>query len=96
MSVNVVVNFHAAEGNADALLVLLQQGRDMSRGADGCEFFDLYQREDDPQRFMFFEQWSSIEAHHANMGTNIVASGHLAKILPLLDGGIDNGVVSAV
>lgn len=30
------------------------------------------------------------------MATNIVASGHLAKMLPLLDGGIDNGVVTAV
>jgi quinol monooxygenase YgiN len=96
MSVIVTVNFRASDGNADALLALLQQGRDVSRTADGCESFDLYRREDDPQRFTFFERWTSIDAHHANMADNIVATGHLAKMLPLLDGGIDNGVLQLV
>jgi hypothetical protein len=30
------------------------------------------------------------------MADNIVATGHLAKMLPLLDGGIDNGVLQLV
>jgi hypothetical protein len=45
---------------------------------------------------MFFERWTSIEAHHANMAQNIVASGHLAKLLPLLVGPPDNGVIELV
>ena len=45
---------------------------------------------------MFFEQWDSIENHHENMMTNIVASGHLARILPLLVGPPDNGVITRV
>ena len=45
---------------------------------------------------MFFEQWDSIEHHHENMMTNIVASGHLARILPLLVGPPDNGVIARV
>lgn len=92
----VVVNFHAAEGNAEKLLPLLQEGRDRSRAADGCESFDLYQREDDPQKFMFVERWSSLDQHHANMRENIVESGHFAKVLPLLDGPIDNGVLRPI
>lgn len=96
MSVTVVVNFQASEGNAEALLPLLRQGRDFSREAEGCEAFDLFQRQDDPHKFMFIERWTSIEAHHANMSQNVVASGHLAKLMPLLVGPPDNGVIDAV
>ena len=93
VSVNVVVNFQASEGNAERLLLLLREGRDLSKKAEGCESFDLFQRQDDPHKFMFLERWTSIEAHHANMAQNIVASGHLAKMLPLLAGPPDNGVI---
>ena len=93
MSVTIVVNFQASEGNADKLLPLLQQGRDFSRKAEGCESFEMYQRQDDPSRFMFLQRWTSLEAHKENMATNVVASGHMAKIDPLLVGPIDNGVV---
>ena len=96
MSVSVVVNFQASSGNIEPLLALLREGRDLSRKADGCEAFDLFQRQDDPHLFMFIERWTSIDAHHANMAENIVASGHLAKILPLLENPIDNGVIESV
>ena len=96
MSVNVVVNFQASDGNTELLLPLLREGRDLSRKADGCEAFDLFQRQDDPHKFMFIERWSSIDAHHANMAANIVASGHLAKMLPMLVGPPDNGVIETV
>jgi quinol monooxygenase YgiN len=93
VSVEVVVNFQASEGNAERLLPLLREGRDFSRAAEGCEAFELFQRRDDPHKFMFIERWASIEAHHANMAQNVVASGHLAKLLPLLVGPPDNGVI---
>jgi quinol monooxygenase YgiN len=96
MSVNVVVNFEASHGNTELLLPLLREGRDLSRMAEGCELFDLFQRQDDPHKFMFLERWTSIAAHHANMAQNIVASGHLAKMLPLLVGPPDNGVIETV
>ena len=84
MSVTVIVKFRAAEGNAEALLALLHQGRDFSLRAEGCEAFDLYQGQDDPHRFAIVERWTSLEAHHANVEQNVKASGHLGKILPLL------------
>ncbi len=96
MSVNVVINFQAAGGRADELLPLLQEGRDISRAADGCQSFDLFQREDDEHKFMFLEQWDSIEHHHENMVNNIVGSGHFGRILPLLVGPPDNGVITRV
>jgi hypothetical protein len=53
VSVNVVVNFQASQGNARRLLLLLREGRDLSKKAEGCESFDLFQRQDDPHKFMF-------------------------------------------
>jgi quinol monooxygenase YgiN len=96
VSVDVVVNFEASDGNIEPVLALLRAGRDLSRNAQGCELFHVFQRQDDPHKFMFIERWSSIEAHHANMSQNIVASGHLAKLLPLLVGPPDNGVIDPV
>lgn len=92
MPVDVVINFEALPGRAIEVRALLSQGRDISRAADGCKSFELYQRDDDEHRFMFLERWTSIEAHHVNMATNIVASGHLARIIPLIVGPPDNGV----
>jgi len=96
MSVSVVVNFQALPDKAGELLPLLQQGRDISRAAAGCESFDLFQRQDDETKFMFVEQWSSIDTHHENMAQNIVASGHLGRILPLIVGPPENGVIRLV
>ena len=93
MSVDIVVNFIASEGNAERLATLLREGRDINRKAEGCESFDLYQRHDDPYRFMFVERWASIEAHHAIMEHSIVTSGHFAKMIPLMTGPPDNGVI---
>ena len=96
MSVDVVINFQALPGKAADLLPLLRQGRDVSRAAHGCESFEVFQRQDDEHKFMFIERWTSIEAHHENMANNVVASGHLAKILPLIVGPPDNGVIQLI
>jgi quinol monooxygenase YgiN len=44
MSIDLVVNFQASEGNDQDLLQLLTEGRDISRAAKGCEAFELFQR----------------------------------------------------
>lgn len=42
MSVTIVVNFQAGEGNAEHLLALLQKGRDFCRKAEGCESLEVF------------------------------------------------------
>lgn len=96
MSVTIVVNFQASEGHAAKLSALLEQGRDFSRNAEGCESFEMYQRQNEPNKFMFLERWASLEAHEENVAKNVVASGHLDKIKALLAGPPDNGVIQAV
>lgn len=96
MSETFILDFHASAGNAGALLALLQEGRDFSLKADGCEAFDVYQRVDDSHHFVFVERWDSVAAHDANFATNVKGSGHLDKIIPLLSEPISGHLHRAV
>ena len=89
MSIMMIVSFQATEGNAESLLSLLQQGRELSLDAEGCEAFDLCRAQSDQNRFVMIQRWASEQAHHASFEQNIKGSGHLAKILPLLAKPID-------
>jgi quinol monooxygenase YgiN len=96
MSVMMIVSFQAADGKAEALRPLLQQGRDFSRKAKGCEAFDQYQDQDEPDQFVMVQRWISAAAHHAHFENNVKGSGHLDKILPLLAKPIASGVYRGV
>jgi len=56
--------------------------------AAGCESFDILRDQSDPQSFVFVQTWTSREAHDAAFGELILASGHLAKVLAVLDEGV--------
>ncbi len=96
MSVTMIVRFQAADGKAEPLRALLQEGRDFSLKAEGCEAFDLYQRPDDSHQFVMVQQWTSVEAHDANFGKNVKGSGHLDKILPLTAKPIESALFHSV
>ncbi len=96
MSIRVLVIFQALPGHADELLRLLQKDRDVSRCSPGCESFELFQREDDRQKFMLIERWTSIDAHHKNMTEHIIDEGHFGGVLALLAGPPDNGVIELI
>lgn len=96
MSVTVIVNLRANDGQADALRALLQRGRHISQTAAGCEEFDLYQGHDDPHQFVMVERWKSVDAHHESFETKILASGHLEKVLAHIAEPIRSGVHQAV
>jgi quinol monooxygenase YgiN len=96
VSVNVVLTLRALPAKAAELLPLLQEGRDISRSAYGCESFDLFQRGDDENRCMFLEEWSSIEDHQQEHVPQHRGQWHLMRILPLIVGPPDNGVIRLV
>jgi hypothetical protein len=53
--------------------------------ADGCESFDILRDQSDPQSFVFIQTWASREAHDTAFGELILASGHLQRVLAVLD-----------
>jgi quinol monooxygenase YgiN len=88
MSVTTVTRFHAAEGQEGALLKLQSEGRRRMLAADGCESFDILSDQADSRSSAFIQTWSSREAHDAAFGELIMASGHLEKVLAVLDEGV--------
>jgi hypothetical protein len=88
MSITTVTRFHAAPGEEKALLELQTEGRRRMLVADGCQSFDILRDQSDTQSFVFVQTWTSREAHDAAFGELIVASGHLEKVLAVLDEGV--------
>jgi len=88
MSVTTVTRFHAAEGQEGVLLELQSEGRRRMLAADGCESFEILRDQADPRASAFIQTWSSREAHDAAFGELILASGHLEKVLAVLDEGV--------
>lgn len=84
MSVTVIYEFRSADGRATELLDLLQQGRDFARGVAGCDGFDVYRGDNDPNRFVMIETWESAEAHRQHLEANVVGAGVLAKAVALM------------
>jgi quinol monooxygenase YgiN len=81
MSITHITEFHAAPGQQGTLELLLIEGRNRMRAADGCESFDLYRDQDDELSFTFIQCWASSEAHDAAFGERIAQTGHLEKVL---------------
>jgi quinol monooxygenase YgiN len=88
MSITSVTRFHAISGQEGELLKLQTEGRRRMIAAEGCESFDILQDQSDPQSFVFIQTWASRDAHDAAFAELILASGHLEKVLAVLDEGV--------
>jgi quinol monooxygenase YgiN len=88
MSITSVTRFHAIPGEEDTLLELQTEGRRRMMAADGCQSFDILRDQADAQSFVFVQTWTSREAHDAAFGELILASGHLERVLAVLDEGV--------
>ena len=56
--------------------------------AEGCESFHILRDQTDPRSSAFVQTWSSREAHDSAFGELILATGHLEKVLAVLDEGV--------
>jgi quinol monooxygenase YgiN len=85
MGMTTITTFRAAPGKGDELAGLLTIGRDRMRDAEGCESFDLLRDENDPCAMAFVQRWQSHQAHDSAFADRIVQTGHLDKVLAVLD-----------
>jgi len=88
MSITTLTRFHVTPGEEDTLRELQTEGRRRMMAADGCQSFDILRDQADPQSFVFVQTWTSREEHDAAFGELILASGHLEKVLAVLDEGV--------
>ena len=84
MSVTAIYSLQAAEGKAEELVAMLQQGRDFSMTVEGCEGFEVFQGKDDPNMFVMTERWASVEDHQSHFESNVKASGLLERAEALM------------
>lgn len=52
------------------------------KSSEGCESVQLYQKEDDPSKFIMIEVWDSVESHQASVKN--IPPEKLGEIRPLL------------
>jgi quinol monooxygenase YgiN len=52
------------------------------QASEGCESVQLYQREDDPSRFLMIEVWDTVESHQESVKN--IPPEKLGEIRPLL------------
>ena len=67
------------------LLELLRAALPDTRAFAGCQGLTAHVNQDDPQTFVFIEQWSSREAYQEYLAWR-TANGTLAQLASLLDG----------
>src|SRR5579862_8730913 len=96
MSITSLTRFHASAGQAETLLELQTEGRRRMLAAHGCETFDILRDESDPLSFVFVQKWVSREAHDAAFAELILASGHLEKVLAVIDQGVTQNFYEVV
>jgi len=91
MAVTVIAEVHAREGLADQLRESLQQGREVARGSDGCESFEVFVGIDDPNRFYMVERWTSEDLHAKHFQEKVAPELERYKSLldrPFQEGGL--------
>lgn len=64
--------------------LLVEQGR-LSRQEPGCERFEVYHSQEDPQHFVLCEHWASQEALDVHREAKAFMEVYKPKVLPLVD-----------
>lgn len=80
--ITVTARFRAAPGKSGALIPLLRELAEHSRGEPGCVSYGYFRSDD---LFTSIEEWDSAEAEATHDDTDFLRT-ILHRILPLLDG----------
>ena len=81
--INVLLRVNDA-AQVDHVRELIARHGELSRGEPGCARFDVYQSQNDPQRFILTEWWESqaaIDEHRKAEGYTTI---YVPQILPLV------------
>lgn len=84
MSMSRIGEMQAKEETIEELREFLLSIMPGIQSSEGCESVQLYQRADEPSRFMMIEVWDSIESHQASVKN--IPQEKLGELQPLLAG----------
>lgn len=78
---NIVLTVTKEEDVPEIKELLREQGR-LSRAEPGCERFEVYHSQRDPQTFILIERWSSSEALDVHRTAKAYTEIYQPKVLP--------------
>ena len=85
MALTIVANIHAVPEKMELVKQELEKLIAPTRVEEGCIQYDLHQDNEDPNHFLFFEQWESRDLWQAHMQND-----HLAAFLKATEGAVAN------
>lgn len=85
MALTVVANIYSVPEKVDLVKQELQKLIEPTLSEDGCIQYDLHQDNEDPNHFLFFEQWENRDLWQAHMKND-----HLAAFLQATEGAVAN------
>lgn len=80
----IVANIKAALDKVDLVKAELLKLIEITRGEQGCINYDLYQDNDNPAQFIFYENWETRELWQTHMGNT-----HLKEYMQATEGSVE-------
>lgn len=84
MTLTIVANIHAVAGKEELVERELKKLIEITRSEAGCIQYDLHRDNDNPQHFLFFENWESRELWQQHM-----SAPHLAAYMSATEGAVE-------
>lgn len=88
-NLTIIARIEAKNDHIDPVKSELVKLIEPTRQEEGCLQYDLYQDNDNPAVFLFFENWASRELWQVHMNTE-----HLKAYVKATDGAIENFIVN--
>ncbi|MEX3007331.1 putative quinol monooxygenase [Hoeflea sp. TYP-13] len=85
MALTIVANIHAKPEKRELVKSELEKLIAITRSEEGCIQYDLHQDNEDPDHFMFYENWQSRDLWQMHMN-----APHLAAYMEATDGAVAN------
>ena len=80
----IVANIHASSDKVELVKTELEKLIPVTRNEQGCIQYDLYQDNENPSHFLFYENWESRELWQAHMN-----APHLAAYMQSTAGAVE-------
>jgi quinol monooxygenase YgiN len=85
VSVKVVLEFQTAPDQVDAVKKMFWEVLPDTRAYEGFEGLTMHQDQDDPTKFLLFEQWETRPHYEAYLAWR-TDTGFVAQLMPMLAG----------
>jgi quinol monooxygenase YgiN len=88
-NLTIVANITAKADKIDLVKAELEKLIDITRAEEGCIHYDLYQDNENPAHFLFYENWESRKLWQAHMGNQ-----HLKDCMAATEGAVEGFTVN--